>query len=75
MSNSRKTVYLVTRPPSYAFLKREERDEERERARDTVLSVVANRTFEKIASKKLGTSSSGTSNGGETRGSGSKMGG
>lgn len=59
MSNSRKTVYLVTQ--SYcAFPQRDrerergrgEREIERKRERNAVLSVVVNRTFEKIASKK-----------------------
>lgn len=36
--------------------------QKKEREKETILSV-ANRTFEKIASKKLGTSSRGTSNG------------
>lgn len=50
--------------------KEKEEKKQKEREREKVLSVVANRTFEKIASKKLGTSSRGTSNGtaGNSRG-------
>lgn len=50
--------------------KKKQKERERERGGGTVLSVVVNRMFEKIASKKLGTSSRGTSNGtvGNSRG-------
>lgn len=53
MSNSRKTVYLVTQS---SILVREKEKRERERKsktrRNAMLLVVVNRTFEKIASKK-----------------------
>lgn len=51
-------------------MKEKKKQKERKRGGGTVLSVVVNRTFEKIASKKLGTSSRGTSNGtvGNSRG-------
>lgn len=60
-------------------LRKDEREKEKKKQKErdggggeegTVLSVVVNRTFEKIASKKLGTSSRGTSNGtvGNSRG-------
>lgn len=49
---------------------KEKKKQKERRGGGTVLSVVVNRTFEKIASKKLGTSSRGTSNGtvGNSRG-------
>lgn len=71
VSNNRKTVHLVTQA-SYNFneerkkeRKRGEREKEKERKRNAVLSVVVNRTFEKIASIRRTTPSKGTSNGRE----------